>query len=574
MHCSIASTCLPIPALALLALSATAQNIGQNGTTELVSRDHLGQVVANSSFYPSLSEDGRYLAFQSSSALLPEDTNGSADIFILDRQDGSLTLGSTTAGGAQGNGGSYSPYLSADGRWLVFQSAATNFAALDTNGDLDVFRKDLLTGAIDRVSNAHLSTAAANSSSLDASISDDGRYVAFESIASDLVASDTNFEEDIFVRDMQTGQVWRVSEGVWGESNHGSHSPHISGDGSRVVYHSYASNLVLFDNNNKSDVFVVTPGFNPTRLTAGNGNSYRPTIAADGAWVAFESLAEDLVPEDTNGFRDVFLVEVASGAIQLMSVTESGLQNPANSSEAVIARDSGAVVFQSKAALAPVSSWSQDLVVRDLDAGTIVNVSLPDGVTNVADDDSFYPALAQGGEVVAFASDATNLAADDTNGVTDIFIRTTIPDAYVYGTPSTTTHGCQPILSTVGYPSPTSGQPFMIVGDDLPNQKAGLFFYGFSGQSSNPWGNGTMYVAGSKKRTPLMNSFGTPPPADDCTGGVALDMNLFASGALGGSPKPALSVPGQMVNVQYWGRDPEAASGTFLSDAVEYVVGP
>ena len=151
------------------------------------------------SYRPSLSSDGRYVAFHSSTSnLVAGDTNGVADIFVHDRRMGKTSRVSTASDGTEGNNNSYDPSISSDGRYVAFYSYAANLVAGDTNGVADIFVHDRLTGETARVSTASDGTEG-NNDSYDPSISSDGRYVAFESWATNLVAGDTNGRRDIFV---------------------------------------------------------------------------------------------------------------------------------------------------------------------------------------------------------------------------------------------------------------------------------------------------------------------------------------------------------------------------------------
>ena len=178
---------------------------------------------------PSLSADGRYLAFSSyASDLVTGDTNGVQDVFVRDLQTGAFARVSTNANGDQGNNSSDTPRLSADGRYVAFYSAASNLVSGDINGTYDVFVRDLQTGAISRVS-TDVNGVEGNSNSYVRSISADGRYVAFYSWASNLVPGDINGNFDIFVRDLQTGAIIRVSTDANGSqgNDHSYSSEHF-----------------------------------------------------------------------------------------------------------------------------------------------------------------------------------------------------------------------------------------------------------------------------------------------------------------------------------------------------------
>ena len=292
----------------------------QTGATTRVSVDSAGgQGTTNTnSSTPALSADGRYVAFVSdASNLVPNDTNDTLDIFVHDRQTGSTTRVSVDSNGGQGNGHSYLPALNADGRYVAFASWASNLVPGDTNDLGDVFVHDRQTGSTTRVS-VDNAGGQSNSESFSASLSADGRYVAFGSWASNLVPNDTNDTWDIFVHDRQTGRTTRVSVDSAGEQGNGEFgstaSPALSADGRYVAFVSDASNLVPNDTNDRGDIFVHDRQTGSTTRvsvdsTGGQGNeeSYSSSLSADGRYVAFSSSASNLVPGDTNAAYDIFV---------------------------------------------------------------------------------------------------------------------------------------------------------------------------------------------------------------------------------------------------------------------------
>jgi len=263
----------------------------------------------------SLSADGRFVAFESEATnLVTGDSNAVTDVFVHDRQTGATNRISVSSAGVQGDGSSFKPKISDDGRFVSFNSNASNLVAGDSNGVSDSFVHDRQTGTTTRVS-VDSAAAQGNSSSFEASISGDGRFVAFQSQASNLVTGDSNASDDVFVHDRQTGATTRVSVGPGAvQANAGSAAPSISADGRIVAFHSNASNLVAVDTNAFQDVFVHDRQTGSTSLVSldtsdvqGNSSSIRASISADGRFIAFESSAENLVPGDSNGFRDVFV---------------------------------------------------------------------------------------------------------------------------------------------------------------------------------------------------------------------------------------------------------------------------
>ena len=231
---------------------------------ESVSRDSAGVQGTGDSFSPTLTDDGRYVAFYSYvPTLVPGDTNEHEDIFVKDRQSGGIVMASVAGDGSIGNGDSYKPVIAGAGRYVAFRSQASNLVAGDTNRHWDIFVRDMTLGATTRVS-VSSSGAQSNHDSFEADISDDGRYVVFRSNASNLVADDTNQRFDIFVHDRQTGQTMRVSKAATEESNGHSYNPAISGDGQWIVFESDATNLIAGDSNVARDIFRV-----PNPLAAG-----------------------------------------------------------------------------------------------------------------------------------------------------------------------------------------------------------------------------------------------------------------------------------------------------------------
>ncbi|UCF79287.1 MAG: PD40 domain-containing protein [Candidatus Eiseniibacteriota bacterium] len=290
----------------------------QTGVTTRVSVDSSGNEVnwpADPSDDPCISADGRYVAFRSSGVnLVSGDTNSAIDVFVHDRQSGATTRVSVKSSGEQVFKNSYRPSMTTHGRYVAFDSLASNLAPGQTTWNYDAFVHDRQTHETTRVS-VDSAGNQGNDMSLSASISADGRFAAFESDATNLVPGDTNGVRDIFVHDRSTGQTTRVSVSSSGNQADGrSFSPSIGGqDGRYVVFCSNASNLVPGDTG-REDIFVHDRQTHQTiRLNVGSSgdeadnHSRAPCISADGNYVAFESAASNLVSGDTNALRDIFV---------------------------------------------------------------------------------------------------------------------------------------------------------------------------------------------------------------------------------------------------------------------------
>jgi Tol biopolymer transport system component len=307
----------------------------------ICSQDTLGASADANSFSPSVSGDGRHVAFMSlATDLAPGNPAGRMDIFSRDTQTGLTTLVSASRDGSnQPSSDSKYPVNSQDGRYVAFESSASNLTAGDTNAGRDVFLADLTGGTLTRVS-VSAAGGQGNGESLDASISGDGRYVAFDSYAGNLVDGDANGARDVFVKDTLTGAVSLASvssTGTQGTSE--SRTPGISADGDHLAFVSYANNLV-----------TPSPGVSVTKvylrhLSAGetsfgsyswDGNPnndvvQRPSLSGDGRFLAFESNATNLVPLDTNGKTDVFLRDTWRGITLRMSLNARGEEGDGHS---------------------------------------------------------------------------------------------------------------------------------------------------------------------------------------------------------------------------------------------------
>ncbi len=334
----------------------------RTGATERVSvgsdgRQGNGPSGGYSSRNASISADGRFIAFWSlASNLVEGDTNGTSDVFVHDRQSGRTYRVSVSTDGIEGNNWSWAPSMSADGRYVAFSSSASNLVSGDTNGVDDTFVHDLQTGQTTRVS-VNDAGQQGDGASTFCSISADGRYIAYQSQAQNLVPDDTNFFWDVFVYDQQTRDTSRVSLSNSGEQGNGySWYPSISGDGHYVGFESLATNLVQGDTNNHSDVFLRDRQTGQTLRVSlsssgeqGNGDSFSPSISSDGRHIAFLSAATNLVEHDINLSKDVFVHDQETGLTSRVSVSSSGQQGDLNSYEPDISANGRYVAFPSDA---------------------------------------------------------------------------------------------------------------------------------------------------------------------------------------------------------------------------------
>ncbi len=429
----------------LLACLATATAaIAQTPQTERISVRANGVEGNGDSFGCAISGDGNFAAYTSrASNLIGSDKNEASDVFLFNRETETPEFASIRSTGDPANRSSSGPSVSHTGRYTAFTSSATNLAIKgDRNGEADVFVYDRNLGKTNRVS-IRSNLKEANGYSYDPSISANGRFVAFTSTADNLaIKGDNNGDPDVFVHDRTAVKTNRVSiSSKLKEGNRPSVSPSISADGRMVAFVSYASNLVARDTNNRADVFVYNRATRKTiRVsiasdgTQANGESAAPMISPDGGFVAFHSQATNLVEDDSNQSVDVFVHELATGETTRISRGMAGAETDGGSFIPAISEDGRYVAFQSVAQnLVPgdtngaVDRYNGlDVFRHDRLTGETERVSVGDdgeqanGPSNDPGDD---PSITADGSFVCFASLATNLVEDDTNGAFDVFIR-------------------------------------------------------------------------------------------------------------------------------------------------------
>ena len=368
----------------------------QLGTVERVSVDSSGnQANGPSNRQFAISADGQHVAYQSDATnLVPIDTNGVGDVFVRDRQTSITERVSVASDGSEGDDQSGFASISGDGRYVAFNSDARNLVSADTNDFTDVFVRDRQTGITEWVS-VNSSGVQGNSFSSEPSLSLDGRYVAFFSFASNLVPGDTNNRGHVFIRDRQTGVTERVSLTASDGQANGSESFHasISDDGRYVAFASEAGNLVPGDTNGTQDVFVRDRQAGTTERVSvdssggqvDNGNDTQPVISGDGRFVAFHSVAANLVPGDTNNSLDVFVHDRQTGLTERSSVDSNGAQANRASTFPSISANGRFVAFGSGATnLGADLNDTLDIYLHDRGgtAGTLVYSLKPASGTN------------------------------------------------------------------------------------------------------------------------------------------------------------------------------------------------
>lgn len=351
--------------------------------------------------------------------------------------------------------------VSRDGRFVVFSSWATDLVPNDTNNISDVFVRDRLLGTTERVSISDTEQQAENSKpSYGASISDDGRRVAFASYATNLVTGDTNNGWDIFVRDRFAGTTVRASTGTGGTQINGENERgEISGGGRYVAFETNVGGVVPGETGTEYDVFVKDLQTGSTELvsetgggTDGNGDSRRPSISSDGRYVAFETEATNLGGTDTNGDLDVYLRDRTGDTTTRVSVNSAEEQANQLAATPSISGNGRFVAFASFADnLAPgeTGDVDSDVFVRDTVAGTTERISVTSTEVK-GNGDSGAPSISADGDRVVFTSYAANLGAPGLDPGVVVRDRSHGTTALTGANPTGTTGGFHPKISPDG----------------------------------------------------------------------------------------------------------------------------
>ncbi len=486
--------------------------------TGVKTRASIGSTGLGGGFDQAISSDGRCVAFLTLNPLEPNDLNGEYDIYVRDMVAGVAELCSVSSLGLQTDNVSAWPCLSADGSVVAFESWASTLVPGDTNGASDIFVRDRLKGTTVRAS-VSSTGAQADQDSNDASISDDGRFVAFTSRATNLVPNDTNGTYDIFVRDLQSGTTELVSCSSLGvQGNSASELGSISGDGSSVVFRSSADDLVggvsglqIFLRDRLQHVTTLVS--QSTGGAVANAGSIEGAISGNGRFAVFASQAANLVAGDTNGKNDLFLRDLQAGTTERVSYTSNGDQ---------------------------ISFYEQ-----------FVELS-----------------ISADGRHVGFWSDQSGWIPGDTNQTNDAFEIDVdaLAVASSYGTAKTSSASCVPSIGVNGIPYATGFDSFAAIATRVQNQTAGMFFWSRSA-ANIPFGGGTVWCGPPFARTLIKASGGTSG-GHDCSGSFAyrFTQSYMAS---------KLLAPGDTVFGQFWCRDSGFGppNDIDLSDAIRFTIG-
>ena len=433
------------------------------GQTTLVSHDVGDPGAGRFAEQPSMSSDGRFVAYLSDAADIVGPVTGpptGTNVFLFDRTTGANVLVSHAAssGSTYADAESFLPDISADGRFVAFESVGSNLVTGQNDGpaDEDVFLYEVATNTNQLVSHSNGSaTTGGDAASRRASISDDGGRLAFQSAADDLTTGTSTATRAVFVFDRGDGTIRRVSRNASNPANSAdgdSFGPQISGDGQWVLFPSTATTLVPgFDNNNGVvvDAYVAAVDSNTTLLAShgpagpadgASGGASAVAISQDGNTALFVSSADDLVSGqvDTNEDSDAFTFNRGSGAVTLQSAVPGNPLQTGNgfSDPSAMSADGRYVALESPATNLVAGQQDEngdaDALVRDTVLGVTRLVShTPAGVVTTGNGRSGEVTLSGDGGIAAFNSGATDLvpAPADGNGVLDVFVALNLPPA-------------------------------------------------------------------------------------------------------------------------------------------------
>jgi uncharacterized repeat protein (TIGR01451 family) len=402
------------------------------GDLHLASASATGAPSDGEALVPSVSADGAMAAFFSTATNLhPADTDAGSDVYVKNVRTGAVILASRAAGGAKGNGDSRLPVVSADGKRVAFISEATNLHPAGVPG---VYVKDLATGAVEFAS-ATQAGAPANDGADRVALSADGRRVAFSTPATNLDPRDTVADFDVYVKDLDSGRLTLASLSASGQKRvglFGSLAPSLSADGSRVAFHSDASGLHPDDGDETGDVFVRDLNTGELVLASkndlgakGNAQSSAPSLSGDGTKVAFVSYATNFDPALTvNGLAAIYLKDLVTGDLSLVSRNAAGDLILRGISAPSMSADATRIAFDSSSTNAHPADADgvSDVFVKDLVTGHVFLASA--STAGLKGNGDSYPAfLSADGSTVAFRSGATNLDPADSDSASDVYAK-------------------------------------------------------------------------------------------------------------------------------------------------------
>ncbi len=570
--------------LALAAIAFCGAGSFASAQTERVDVTFLGtEADRGVGFYQlAFSRNARFVVFESESTNLLAHAWAGPDLYLRDRERGTVELVAPPLSGVPPKIPTLGFTVSDDGRFVAFATFASAYIVGDTNLAPDVYVRDRANAVTFRAS-VDSSGAQSNGASTSPALSGDGRFLAFESLASNLVAGDTNGASDVFVRDLVSNTTTRVVSSLGREPNGASSSPSFSFDGRFLVFVSAATNLALVpDTNGMGDVFRLdrtTGGVELASLASSGAQasdwSFAPSISDDGSRVAFWSAASNLAPNDANHAPDVFVRDFATAATKLVSANAIGASGSGSSVVGNISRDGRFVAFESDATdlVFGDSNGLTDAFVADLALDRIVRVSV-DSARHEGDGASNVVRVGEPGFArveLAYLSTSDDLVVGDLNSRVDVFVANpsfAVASPSIYCTAKTNSLGCVPAIGFSGSPSISGFDDFFVTASNVVNRRIGMLLWSRS-SAAIPFGGGTLCLAAPLVRSALENSGGSASSMLDCTSGFysfRFAQSVFASFGVSA---------GDTLFAQFWSRDPGfvAPNDVGLTNALRFTLG-
>ncbi len=567
--------------VALVLTSSAAQSVVKRIQVSPGGADPNSSVTYPSTPRRSLSADGRFFAFAShASNLVAGDVNLQGDVFVHDRLLHTTRLVSVSTTGVQGNQASSDPSISDDGNLVAFFSGSTTLVPGAPSQFGGIFVRDVAAGITTR-ENFGPGGVDPNQTCTYHALSGDGLRLLFLSKASNLVPNDSQSTRDVFVRDRVSGAVTCISVTPSGQpGNDNSETATISRNGRYVVFQSFASDLVAGDTNGRDDLFVrdlttgvtelLTPdlaGLSPWSLGVGSASD-------DGRFIAFSSSASSLVVGDVNGLPDVFLRDRGLGLTTLISATPLGGPAYGTSSYPVISADGSVVVYTSTASDLTANDFNGQTDVFRWDRATgvtsLVSVN-PDGTSGTGL--SANADLSANGRTIAFRSNATDLITGPAGLHEREYVSEVGALSLTYCTAGTSGIGCVPSIAPIGAPSATAASQFTIRVSGVDGQRTGTIFYSVDDPDLGalPWGatSSSFCLKLPVQRTPAQATGGS---VGACDGQLQLNWNSFVSANSGALGAPFTA--GTTIHAQGWYRDPANSKTSSLSNALAIEINP
>ena len=516
----------------------------------------------------AISDDGRYVAFESDAAnLVAADTNGSRDVFVHDRWTGVTELVSVSSTGTQANTHSSFPSISGDGRYVSFQSRASNLVPGVFPGFQRIYVRDRVAGTTEHVSVPYPGTVAWGNSAF-AYLSSDGRWVAFVSGVQLTSTKPSNML--VYVRDRVAGQTYLVSASSAGVPATIVGRQWISANGRYVTFGSQDAKLVPGDTNNASDAFLWDSVTSTTvRVSLGTGgveapeHTWEAEVSDDGRHVAFASTSS-LVPGTAPGVYNTYLHDRQTLQTVLLSRDENGLPATEFSFPTWISPDGRYVALSTTAPLLSADmNGTYDMYLHDTTTGTNRLI----GVSSVGQNGSSYTWLGTFTPDLrfhVFSGVSDNLVPGDTNGLNDVFVRDLglRTRQVAYCTAKVNSQGCAPAIGISGVPSATFPDPLFVTASGVLNRQPGLFAWSLAPGAAG-FGGGTLCVARPAVRAAAGLSGGSAAGAD-CSGAYSFHFDPASAGLAAGTT----------VYAQFLSRDPGSTPGLGLTDAVRFTLTP